>query len=136
MEAASSGSTMRRHYVLLSVCTCLSLTLVAGPPTATAASPVVADCNTHGTVTGNYSIGELQAALTTLPADVKEYSSCYDAIQRALLAKIAALRSHKTTGASTSSGGSFLPTPLIIVLAVLIAAGAGFGVSALRRRQR
>jgi len=58
--------------------------------------------------------------------------NCGDVIQRALLAQLGALRGH---GGSGQGGGSFLPTPLIVVLALLVVGGTGFGVYAWRRRR-
>ena len=76
--------------------------------------------------------GQLRTALSTMPADVKEYTDCYDVIQRALLAQIGS--SHQSGGGGQGSGGSFLPTPLIVVLVVLVVGTAGFAAVAARRR--
>jgi hypothetical protein len=101
------------------------------PAAAAGLSPAVADCNTHARLTGHYTIAQLRTALKTMPLDVGEYTNCPDVIQRALLAEVAALRG---AGGSGNGGGSFLPTPLIVVLALLIVGGAGFCVFAWRRR--
>ncbi len=77
-------------------------------------------------------MAELRHALATMPADVKEYSDCYDVINRALLAEIGGL--HGNAG-NSSSGGSFLPTPVIVVLVILLLAAATLGALALRRRR-
>jgi hypothetical protein len=90
----------------------------------------VADCNTNGRLTHSYSAAQLRNALATMPADIREYSPCYDVIQRALLQKIGKL----SPGGSSGSGGSFLPTWLIVVIVVLVLGGAGFGAVALRNR--
>jgi hypothetical protein len=95
---------------------------------------VVTDCNTHGALTQQYTAGQLRNALATLPADVKEYTDCYDVIQRALLAQLGSSGRGGGPGTGGGSGGSFLPTPLIIVLVLLALGGAGFGVLAARRR--
>jgi hypothetical protein len=97
------------------------------------ATAVIADCNAHGRLTRTYSSAELQAALASMPADVKEYTNCYDVIQRALLGRLG--RSHAAPPVSSGgSGGAFLPTPVIVGLVVLALAGGGFGVMAIRRR--
>ena len=101
------------------------------PAAAAGLSPVVADCNTHARLTGHYSIAQLRNALKTMPLDVGEYTNCPDVIQRALLAEVATLRGDGGLG---SGGGSFFPTPLIVVLAVLVVGGAGFTGFAWRRR--
>ena len=113
----------------------LCLAGVSVPATAGAASsPVVADCTTHGHLTQHYTASELHAALTGLPTDVQEYTNCYALIQHALLAQVSGSRPATGDTSQGSSGGSFLPLPVIVVLAVLVASAAGFGVYSLRRR--
>jgi hypothetical protein len=104
-------------------------------PVSAAQSQVVADCNAHGHLTGHYSSAQLRNSLSTMSADVKEYTNCYDVIQRALLAQLGA--SHAGSGSpagSQSSSGSFLPTPVVVVLVLLVLGAAGFAVLAVRRR--
>jgi hypothetical protein len=109
----------------------LSAAAFAAPAAAASLNPVVADCNAHGRLTQTYSLGELQTALSTLPADVKEYTDCSDVINRALLAQTG---SHSNSGSgSGGSGGSFLPTPVIVILVLLVLAAATFGAMAVRR---
>ena len=104
-------------------------------PTALASSGTggaLADCNAHAQLTQTYPAGQLQSALRTMPADQKEYTDCYDVIQRALLADIGGI---KADGSGSGDGGSsFLPTPLLIVLGVLVAGAGVFAVIAYRRR--
>ena len=66
-----------------------------------------------------------------MPVDVKEYTNCADVIQQALLAEVGVLHGN---GGSGQGGGSFLPTWLIVVLALLLVGGVGFGVYAWRQR--
>jgi hypothetical protein len=102
-----------------------------------AATPtsVLVDCNAHAQLTHQYSVGDLQEALSTMGADQKEYSDCYDVIQRALLGDVGRL--HPGAVDSQHAGtSSFLTTPLIVLIGV-----AGFGVGAMtffgaRRRQK
>jgi hypothetical protein len=126
---------MRRFCILISLVVSLVAPwggLFAAPANA-AQTPVVADCNAHARLTQHYSDGQLRTALSTMPADVKEYTDCYDVIQRALLAQIGS--SHQNGGGGQGSGGSFLPTPLIVVLVVLVlGTGAFVALSARRRR--
>jgi hypothetical protein len=103
------------------------------PAAAASLNPVVADCNAHGKLTQTYSLGELQTAISTLPADVKEYTDCFDVINRALLAQTGS-HSHSGNGGG-GSGGSFLPTPVIVILVLLLLAAATFGAIAIRRRR-
>ena len=107
--------------------------LALASPAAAAQSHVVADCNAHGRLSGHYSPAQLRNALSTMSADVKEYTNCYDVIQRALLAQIGSSQVGGTP-ASQSSSGSFLPTPVIVVLVVLVLGAAGFAAAAVRRR--
>jgi hypothetical protein len=104
---------------------------LAQPAAGAGLTPPVADCYAHGTLTRSYSAAELSQALKTMPADVNEYSNCYDVIQRALLAKLGKLGGSGGSG----GGGSFLPTWLLVVLALLVLGGAAFGLVALRNRQ-
>lgn len=104
------------------------------PASAASGSAAIADCNAHNTLTHTYSIGELQSALNTMPADVAEYTDCKDVITRALLIQQGKLKGKGSSGGSSSSG-SFLPTPVIVVLVVLLLAAATFGALALRRRR-
>ncbi len=103
-------------------------------PAIAAQSQVVADCNAHGRLTGQYSSVQLRNSLSTMSADVKEYTNCYDVIQRALLAQLGGSHVRGGTPASQSSGGSFLPTPVIVVLVLLVLGAAWFALVAVRRR--
>jgi hypothetical protein len=110
--------------------------MLAAPTVAGAAtSPPVADCSSHGRLTRSYSVAQLQTALTTMPADIQEYTNCYDVIKRALLAR-ASSTSHSGGGSDSKSSGSFLPTPVIVVLVLVVLAGGTLGVLASRRRDQ
>jgi hypothetical protein len=124
---------MRKTMSLLTVLCALgsvSLTVFVPPASAAGLSPAVEDCNAHGSLTRHYTIAELRTAIATIPVDVKEYTNCGDVLQQALLAKIHSLH----PDGNGSGGGSFLPTWLIVVLALLVVGGAGFGVYAWRQR--
>ena len=73
------------------------------------------------------------AALADMPADVREYTDCYDVIEKQLLAQLGA-SSGGSSGGGSSSGGSVLPTWLVIVIVVLALAAMTFGALAIRRR--
>lgn len=109
----------------------LSSLAAAAPAGAAGLSPPAADCYAHTHLTRTYTAAQLRNALATMPADIREYSDCYDVINRALLQKIGKL----SGGGSSGSGGSFLPVWLIALLAALVVAGAGFGAVALRHRR-
>jgi hypothetical protein len=107
--------------------------LSGGPSQAAQQTQVVADCNAHGQLTRQYSLVQLRGALATIPPAIKEYTNCYDVIQRQLLAQLAG--THGGGGGSDNgSGGSFLPLPVIIILAALVLAAGSYAVVAVRRR--
>jgi hypothetical protein len=122
---------MRRWYAPLAVsCALCVCAAVAAPATGAGLSGPVSDCNAHGTLTRHYTTQQLQKALATMPADIKEYTSCPDVINHQLLVQLGKLPS---SGGLGGGGGSFLPVWLIVVLALLVAGGAAFGVVAMRR---
>jgi hypothetical protein len=94
----------------------------------------ISDCNAHGQLTAHYSSATLQAALGQMPVDVREYTDCYDVIERQLLAQQGQATGGTATTAPASSSGSFLPTWLIIVIVLLALAAVTFGALAIRRR--
>jgi hypothetical protein len=106
--------------------------VLALPAAASTRSQIIQDCSTQGRLARDYSLGDLQAALHSLTASTSEYSSCVDVLNRAIAAKVA---SQNAAPATAGSGGSFLPTPVIVVLIVLLMAAGGFGVQAIRRRR-
>jgi hypothetical protein len=121
----------RRSSAVIAVVAVLAAGLLAAAPASAALSGAVADCNTHTRLTQTYTAAQLRTALNTMPADVKEYTDCYDVIQRALLADIGGIKADSGGG---GGGSSFLPTPLLIVLGVLVVAAGVFAVIAYRRR--
>jgi hypothetical protein len=121
----------RRSSAVIAALAVLAVGLLGAAPASARLSKAVADCNAHTRLTVTYTAAELRTALNTMPADVKEYTNCYDVIQRALLADIGGI---KADGSGSGGGGSsFLPTPLLIVLGVLVVAAAAFAVIARRR---
>ena len=119
---------LRRSSLVAAV---LAGALLCASPAFSAQDPVIADCIANQQVTGTYTLAQLRHALNTLSPTTKEYTNCYDAINRAIAAKVGG----GGNGSSNSSGGSFLPTPLIIVLVVLVLVAGGYGVLAWRRRE-
>jgi hypothetical protein len=112
----------------LAVCSCLA----APAGAASTSNAIIADCNAHpGGLTGHYTVAQLREALQVMPAEVKEYTSCPDVVNRALLA---AIHPGKGGGGSGGGSGSFLPTPVIVILVVLILVAVTFGAVAIRRR--
>ena len=101
-----------------------------------AQSHVIGDCNAHGKLTRSYSVAELRTTLATMPADVKEYTDCYDVIQHAMLSQLSESKAGGSGGAggSAGSGSSFLPSWLIVVLVLLGLSGLTLGAVAVRRR--
>jgi hypothetical protein len=127
----------RRLIIALLVATIALPALASGAQPAAAASvnPVITDCLAHpGGLTGSYSVAQIRHALGVMSPETREYTSCPDVLNRALLA---ALGKGTASGSSSSGGsGSFLPTPVIIVLVVLVLAAVTFGALAIRRRQQ
>ncbi len=128
--AHNNVARMRKVLVVLALGGVCALAL-PGPAGAAGLAPPVADCYTHGgRLTHSYTAAQLQSALATMPVDIREYSACYDVLQRALFAKLGKL----SGGSDAGGGGSFLPIWLIVLLAVLVVGGVGFGIVALRNR--
>jgi hypothetical protein len=125
---------MRRLHLLIALASALLTLSIAAPAALASNNQVIADCNSHGQLTQTYTASALQNALSTMPGDIKEYTNCYDVVQRALLAQIGS--HHGGGGSDPGSGGSSIPTPLIIVLVFVVLAAASFGVVELRRRRR
>jgi hypothetical protein len=123
----------RRWTAVNAAVAVLVVALLAAAPASARLSKAVADCNSHTRLTQTYTEGQLRTALNTMPADVKEYTNCYDVIQRALLADIGGIKAD-SSGGGGGGGSSFLPTPLLIVLGVLVVAAGVFAVIARRRR--
>jgi hypothetical protein len=107
--------------------------LAAVPSAAAASSPAVNDCNAHGRLTARYSVAQLRTALATMPADVQEYTNCYSVIQSQLFSQIPGQHG-KNTDSPSSSGSSFISTPLLVVLIVLVVGGGALAGVAIQRR--
>jgi hypothetical protein len=95
---------------------------------------VVTDCNAHGQLTHTYTLGQLRGALATMPPSIREYTNCFDVIQRQLDAQLGQSPTKPANSGDSGSGGSFLPLPVIIVLVVLVGAAGSYAVMAVRRR--
>ena len=68
-------------------------------------------------------------------ADQKEYTDCYDVIQRALLADLGRL--HPRTAAPQHVGSSsFVTTPVIILIGVVGFVGGAVAFLGVRRREK
>jgi Spy/CpxP family protein refolding chaperone len=126
----------RRAITVLALACVLSLGVpaLASAASGGTASQAITDCNDHGQLTQQYSSKVLRQALAQMPADVREYTDCFDVIERQLFKQLSKPSTGAATG-STSSGSSFLPTWLIIVIVVLALAAITFGALALRRRR-
>jgi hypothetical protein len=125
---------VRRWLRLTALAGAVVAVSAAGIPVAlganTVGNPVLADCNSHGVLTHNYTLTQLRHALAVMPASYKEYGNCQDVIQAA----ISKVKVGKQIVPDSGSGGSFLPTPVIVILVVLILAAVTFGALAVRRR--
>jgi hypothetical protein len=128
---------MRRLVTSLAiVCALLAVApVVAAGQTSGSAQQALTDCNNHGTLTGHYSPDALRNALASMPADMREYTDCYDVIEKQLFAQLGTSSSGGSGGSGSGSGGSVLPTWLIVVIVVLALAALTFGALAIRRRR-
>jgi hypothetical protein len=123
---------MRALKLLTCVCLVAGGLAVAAGAAVAKQSPAV-DCNTHNyTLTQQYTPEELQHALATMPAQIKEYTPCYQVIQEELTRLTKTTTS--TTGTGSGSGGSFLSGPLIAVVIVIVIVGGGAAYVASRRK--
>lgn len=101
---------------------------------SSSANAVLQDCLAHpGGLHGSYTVAQLRNALQVMPAEDKEYTSCPDVINRAILQALG----HGGTSPGVGGGGSssFLPTPVIVILVLLVLAAVTFGAIGLRRRR-
>jgi hypothetical protein len=126
---------MRRAIMVLVLACALSVgaPALAGAASGGTASDAITDCNDNGKLTQQYSSEVLRQALAQMPADVREYTDCFDVIERQLFAQLGTSGANTTTTGSGSSS-SFLPTWLIVVIVLLALAAITFGALALRRR--
>jgi hypothetical protein len=126
----------RRAITLLALVCALALALPMAAAAASGGTPsqAISDCNAHDTLTAHYSPSVLRAALAQMPSDVKEYTDCYDVIENQLFKELGKKTPSGSATAPSSSGSSFLPTWLIIVIVVLVLAAVTFGAIAIRRR--
>jgi hypothetical protein len=114
----------------LAVCSCMA----APAGAASSSNAIIADCYAHpGGLTGHYTVAELRKAIQVMPPEAKEYTSCPDVVNRALLAALAS-PTKRGGGGSGGGSGSFLPTPVIVILVVLVLVAVTFGAVAVRRR--
>jgi hypothetical protein len=126
---------MKPRVILVIAVLCAVLAGVPSLAGAASGTPsqAISDCNDHGKLTQQYSSEVLRTALAQMPADVREYTDCFDVIERQLFAQQGSSGTGGTTTGS-SSGSSFLPTWLIVVIVVLALAAITFGALAVRRR--
>jgi hypothetical protein len=124
-----------RQLVAL-VCAVVTLAVPAAvaTPALAAGNAIINDCQSNGQLTHPYTVKRLRHALAVMPATVKQYTSCFDVVQSALVSA----RKHGGTAPAGSGGGSssFLPTWLIIVIVIVVLAAVTFGAMAIRRRRQ
>jgi hypothetical protein len=126
-------SSARRLLALLCALVALAVPAAVATPALAAGNAIINDCQSNGQLTHAYTVAQLRHALAVMPATVKQYTSCFDVIQNALVSA----RKHGGTAPAGGGGGgsSFLPTWLIIVIVVVVLAAVTFGAVAIRRRR-
>ena len=128
---------MIRRAILALVLSCavaLAAPVAAGAAGADTPSAAISDCNDHGQLTAHYSPSTLRAALAQMPVDVREYTDCYDVIERQLFKELGQSTPGAAGTPASSSSGSGLPTWLLVVIVLLALAAVTFGALAIRRR--
>jgi hypothetical protein len=128
---------MRRGLITTLALVCAmfaAATSVAAAASGGTAAEAISDCNNNGHLTAQYSASTLRTALATMPADVREYTDCYDVIQKQLFAELGASGTASGTTTSSSSG-SVLPTPVLVIIVLLVLAALTFGAIAIRRNR-
>lgn len=137
-KLAVMAARRQLRIALLGALSALAACTFAPSPAAALGSPnpVIADCLAHpGGLTGSYSVQQLRHALQVMPSETKEYTSCSDVINRALLGAIGRERGSRAAAGTGGGSGSVLPTPVVIVLVVLVLAAVTFAAVAIRRRR-
>lgn len=124
---------MRPGRFLLATCL-VAAAAGLGAQSAIAARSPLSDCNAHNALTHHYSVAQLRHALATMPAEVREYTACYQIINDQMLRQLGQRIPGSSGGDSNSSGGSLISTPLLIVLIVIVVGGGGAALAAYRRR--
>src|ERR1700743_990574 len=125
---------MKRTYPLVALLATAALWFLPG---SAQAKPAWKDCSANGgnSLSGRYTIAELNHALRTMPSSVEEYSHCLGVIQAQLQAQLANARPQPKAYASADrnqgGGGS---TPLIVAIVVVAVGGGGLAFWASRRR--
>jgi len=128
---------MRRLVISLAIACALSAAApgVAGAAASGSAEQVLTDCNDHGALTGHYTTDALRNALANMPADMREYTDCYDVIEKQLFAQLGTSSSGGSSTTGSGSGGAVLATWLGMVIVVLALGALTFGALAIRRRR-
>jgi hypothetical protein len=110
----------------------LASAVTFAPVAAAASNPVLQQCGS-GSLAQEYSIGQLRQALSLLTAAEKQYTSCQDVIQQALITAVAHGRIKPPVGSATTS--SLLPTRVIVVLVMVGLVGLTSIAIVVRRRR-
>jgi len=131
---------MRRLTTVLAlVCVVLAAPSAAVAVGATSSTPsqAISDCYAHSRLTAHYSTDTLRKALVQMPADIREYSDCYDVIEKQLFVQEGSNSSggSGTPVSGSGSSGSVIPTALLIVVVLLALAAVTFGALAIRRQR-
>src|SRR5690348_4291171 len=121
--------TRRTIIVVALVCAISAVLPSAALGAGGAAAQAINDCNDHGRLTHRYPAEALRQSLAQMPADVKEYTDCFDVIERQLFKQLGTPGSVSAAGSGSSSSSS-VPTWLLIVIVLLALAAVTFGALA------
>ncbi len=123
---------MRLRFAILPAVLATALACGAGSALAkSGVSPALTDCLKHERLTRTYTIDQIRAALAELPVNAAEYTPCFNVLSNALTQEIKLVK--QSQAAPSSSGGSFLPTPILIAVILIVVVGAGLAYTSRRR---
>jgi hypothetical protein len=134
-----------RAGAAISIVIAAMLSVLAGAAAgASCEDKILTDWSDNGRVDRIYALHCYEAALDSMPTDLRDYTNAPDAIERALAA--AATKSAPKTargervaagaGAQVAAAPSGIPLPLVALTAVSLAVFAAGGLGYLVRRRR
>jgi hypothetical protein len=129
---------------LVAVLTSLAFAGGASGASSLCGDKVLSDWADNGRLDGVYPLRCYQAAMSKMPADLRDYTDAGDVIQRALTRAVTSsggrgLGSEVAAGTTPNVGGestTALPLPLLVLIGVSVAVLAAGALGHLARRRR